>query len=121
ITAEALSKRLGQPVVVENRTGAGGAIGSDYVSKAKPDGYTLLYASSDAIAVGPALKPSLPYKVPQDFGWVGRTISFPFIIIVDKDVPYKTLAEMIVFGKANPKKLRYGSSGGGGAPPLTFD
>jgi tripartite-type tricarboxylate transporter receptor subunit TctC len=119
IMAEALSPRLGQPVVVENRPGATGTIGSDYVSKSPSDGYTLLWNSSDSMTIVPALKPSNPYKIPKDFTFLARVATTGNTFAISSHVPAKTLPEFIAYGKANPGKIRLGSTGIGGSSHMT--
>ncbi len=121
LTADYLTKRLGQTVFVENKPGAGSAIGCDIVAKAKPDGYTILWTASDGISLLPAVKQNLPYRVPEDFTFIAMVTDFTYIISVNSKLPIKTLSELIAYGKANPGKLRYGTAGVGGAPHLASE
>ena len=118
LTADYLSKRFGQQVFVDNKPGAGSAIGVDIVAKAKPDGYTILWTASDGISLLPAVKSQLPYRVPEDFTFIAMVTDFTYLVSVNSKLPIKTLAELIAYGKANPGKLRYGTAGVGGAPHL---
>jgi tripartite-type tricarboxylate transporter receptor subunit TctC len=121
LTAEYLTKKLGQTVFVENKPGAGSAIGCDIVAKAKPDGYTILWTASDGISLLPAVKQSLPYRVPEDFTFIAMVTDFTYLVSVNSKLPIKTLPELIAYGKANPGKLRYGTAGVGGAPHLATE
>ena len=112
VIAQKLGDHLGQPLVVENRPGAGGAIGSDQVAKAPADGYTLLLATSSTHAIGPSLNPKLPYQV-ADFTPIAHVGDAPSIVLVPNNSPAKTLAEWVAHAKANPGKLNYASSGNG--------
>lgn len=119
IVADAISKTLGQPVVVENRPGAGSAIAIDYVAKSAPDGYTLLQCNSDGVSALPAVKPSTSYR-PDSLAYISRLIENPVVLAINPALPMKTMAELIAYAKANPPgKLRSGTSGVGGIPDLT--
>jgi tripartite-type tricarboxylate transporter receptor subunit TctC len=119
VVAEALTSRLGQPVVVENRPGAGSMIAAEVVSKATPDGYTLMMGNSDGITVLPAVNPTVPYHAPEDFSYISRFIKSPVVLVSSPKLPVKSMAELIAYAKANPGKLKYGTSGVGGIPHLT--
>jgi tripartite-type tricarboxylate transporter receptor subunit TctC len=119
--AQALQTRLGQPLVPENRPGAGGVIGAEAVAKAKPDGYTLLWTSSDGISMAPVLKKSLPYRVPEDFEYVARVSDFAYIVTVNPSLAINSMADLIAHAKANPGKLRYGTSGVGSGPHMATE
>ncbi|HEY8610269.1 MAG TPA: tripartite tricarboxylate transporter substrate binding protein [Roseomonas sp.] len=113
ILAERLQARLGQPFTVENRAGAGGNVGSDYVAKAEPDGYTFLMQTISSGAINYTLYGErMPYK-PDDLADVGLLIRVPNVIFVNKDLPVRTLRELVAYAKANPNKLNIGSSGAG--------
>lgn len=114
IVADALSKSLNQGVVVENRPGAASQIGIDMVVRAKPDGYTLLWTSADGIAVLPAVKASLPYRIPDSLEFVSPFASYPLIVGVNSKLPVTDFKGLLAYAKANPGKLNYSSSGTGG-------
>jgi tripartite-type tricarboxylate transporter receptor subunit TctC len=118
IVAEALGGRLGQQVVVENRPGASGTIGTDYVAKALPDGYTLLWTSTDSMTAVPALRSKMPYKVPDDFSYIAKFAETGMSLVVSSKLPVTSVAELIAYAKANPGKVTYGTSGVGGSPHL---
>jgi tripartite-type tricarboxylate transporter receptor subunit TctC len=118
IVAQELSKGLNQQFYIENKAGAAGQVGTDLVAKSPPDGYTLLWTVTDGLSVLPAVKASVPYKVPDDFIFVASILQMPFAVSVNAKVPFKSMAELIAHAKANPGKLNYGSAGVGSAPHL---
>jgi tripartite-type tricarboxylate transporter receptor subunit TctC len=119
IIAQALSDRLGQPVVVENRGGAGGNIGADAVAKADPDGYTLLMATSSTFAANPNLYKTLPFDVQKDFAPITVTAFIPNLLVVNPSVPANNVADLIAYLKANPDKLNFASAGNGTSQHLS--
>src|SRR4051794_35326469 len=110
LIANQLSVQLGQPVVIDNRPGAGGLVGNEYAAKQPPDGYTLLLITG-AYPVQVAMLKSLPFDPLVDVAMVSMLTSYPFVISVRPDSPFRTLAELIAYAKANPGKLNYPSSG----------
>jgi tripartite-type tricarboxylate transporter receptor subunit TctC len=118
ITAAKMGDAWGQPVVVENRAGAAGSIGSDAVAKATPDGHTILMGTTSTHAVGPAINPKLPYNTLTDFTPVTLVATFPNVLVAHPDTA-KTLPELIALLKANPGKYAFGSSGAGSSTHLT--
>jgi tripartite-type tricarboxylate transporter receptor subunit TctC len=117
---EKLSVSLGQPVVVENRPGAGGTIGANLVAKAEPDGYTLLVHSSGH-TVNPALYSNLPYDTVQDFAGVTPLASLPNVLIVAPDAGFKSVQELVAAAKAKPGQLNYASAGTGSATHMNAE
>jgi len=107
-----LQKRIGQPVVVENKAGAGGTIGGDFVAKAPADGYTILMAAN-SIAINAVLAKNSPYDLLKDFTGIARVATIPIALVVAPDVPAKTVPELIAHLKASPGKLNYASAGPG--------
>jgi tripartite-type tricarboxylate transporter receptor subunit TctC len=116
-----LGEKLGQNVVVENRPGAGGTIGSAAVAQAAPDGYTILLATSSTHSIGPVINPKIPYDAQSDFTALGQVASSPNIVLVPQSSPAKTIREFIEFAKKNPGKLNYASSGNGTIVHLTTE
>jgi hypothetical protein len=108
-----LQTSLGQPVVVENHPGAGGTIGTDFVAKSAPDGYTILVATTANLSISPHLYPKIPYNALKDFTPVTLVANSPLILTISKNVPANNLKELIAYGKANPGKLNYASAGSG--------
>jgi tripartite-type tricarboxylate transporter receptor subunit TctC len=116
-----LTETLGQPFVVDNRSGAGGNIGTDAVAKSKPDGYTLLIGSNGPIAVNKALYDSLPFDPARDLAPVMLVVRAPQILAINPDLPVRDFKELVAYAKANPGKLSYGSVGSGSASHLTME
>jgi tripartite-type tricarboxylate transporter receptor subunit TctC len=111
--APGLGQLLGQQVIVDNRAGAGGTIGTDAVAKSAPDGYTLLMASSSIMTNGPAVYPKLPYDIVRDLAPVGRVAVVPLVIIVHPSLPAKSTKELIAVAKAQGEKLVFANAGVG--------
>jgi tripartite-type tricarboxylate transporter receptor subunit TctC len=114
-----LAESLGQPVVIENRPGAGAALGSEVVAKAPPDGYTLLITALPSIVTAPLTNPNVRYDPLRDFTHIAMIGSFPNALVVRADSPLHSVAELVAYAKANPGKLSYGSAGPGSAGHLT--
>jgi tripartite-type tricarboxylate transporter receptor subunit TctC len=119
--APKLQEALGQTVVVENKAGASGTIGMDFVAKSKPDGYTIAASQGGNMVVLPHTSKTIPYNPIKDFAPVALSTTNYLVVISNKDVPFKTVGEMIAWAKANPGKLTVGSNGEGGFPHLTFE
>ena len=116
--AQVLEVKLGKSVVVENRPGAGQQIGVGAVAKAEPDGYTLLMATSSAMAVNPTLYKKIAYDPVKDFQPIAMVAHLPFVLLVNPALPINSVTELIAYGKANPGKLSYGSGGIGASHHL---
>lgn len=119
IAAQALSDSFGKSFVVENRPGAGGAIAADTVAKAQPDGYTLLIAALPVMAVVPAIN-KVKFDSQKDFAPISNIATNPFVIVVNKDIPVKSLAEFVAYVKARQGQLSYGSAGVGSLNHLSM-
>jgi len=110
VIGQKLSESLGQPVIVENKPGAGAIVATEHVAKAAPDGYTLLVGASGAMAINPAVYAKLSYDPIRDFVPVSELGSFPLILVVNASSPIKSVAELVAYTKANPNKSNYSSS-----------
>jgi len=115
-----LGERLGQPVLVENRPGAGGSVGAEVAAKSAADGYTLVLVSS-SFAVNATLYPKLPYDALKDFAPVTLLASAPFLLVAHDSVPAGSVRELIALAKASPGKLNYGSGGSGSGPHIVAE
>jgi tripartite-type tricarboxylate transporter receptor subunit TctC len=118
LIAPGLQDALGQPVVVENKPGAGGTIGADQVAKSTPDGYTLLMGSNSTFSVAPSLYPKNPYNPLKDFAPVVSIASAPFVLVVSGASPSKDAAELVARAKSDPGKLTMSSAGTGSSNHL---
>jgi tripartite-type tricarboxylate transporter receptor subunit TctC len=119
LLSQYLQTRLGQPVVIENRPGAGGAIGARFVAAAAPDGYTLLVGNTSVLAVIPAVSASAGYDPARHFSAVARFSQSYQILVTHPQVAPKSVGELIAYAEANPGKLSYAHAGAGGLPHLT--
>jgi tripartite-type tricarboxylate transporter receptor subunit TctC len=119
--AQRVGQGLGQTVVVENKAGAGGTLGSAEVAKAAPDGYTILIATSSTHAIAPHLNPNLPYKVDTDFTPIAHVAYAPNVVLVPLSLPVANMQELIAYAKARPGQLNYASSGNGTIVHLTSE
>ena len=113
-----LSERLGQPVIMENKPGANGAIGSAFVARAAPDGYTLLFSHVGPITISPAVQKDMPYDSLRDFKPITQIVSAPTVLLVRPSLPIHNLKELVDYARANPGKLSYGSVGPGSTTHL---
>jgi tripartite-type tricarboxylate transporter receptor subunit TctC len=120
LVGQHLSVRIGQQIVIDNRPGASGIIGSEVVSRAAPDGYTLLMANV-SLVVNPFLYPKMPYDALKDFIPVTMINSAPMLLVVHPSVPAKSVSELIAYAKSYPAQLNYGSGGLGSTPYLAAE
>jgi tripartite-type tricarboxylate transporter receptor subunit TctC len=109
--SDKMSEALGQSIVIDNRGGAGGTVGTRAVSKSAPDGYTILLGYTGTLAIGPTLYGNVGYDPRKDFEAIGRIGTAPNTLVVHPSLPVHSVAELIAYGKANPGKLNYGSAG----------
>jgi len=121
IVAKRVSENIGQPIVIDNKGGAGSILGTDIVAKAEPDGYTLLLGQSGPISINPAIYKSLPYDPVKDFAPVSMTTAYPYILVVNADLPVKSLQELVALAKSKPGAMNYGSTGVGAANHLVAE
>jgi tripartite-type tricarboxylate transporter receptor subunit TctC len=115
---EPLSRALGQPIVIDNRPGAGSSIAAEHVAKSAPDGYTVLIASPSSILVNPLISPKAGFQPLKDLVAISKVSSSPLILAVNPGVGVGTVKELIAHAKKNPNKLNFASSGNGSAPHL---
>ena len=117
IIAQGLSAKLGQPVIVENKAGANGAIASDFVARAAPDGYTIMFGYIATHGINPALQ-KLKYDPVADFEPIGMVAASPTVLVANKDVPVKSAKELVDYLKAKPGTYSYATAGNGTAPHI---
>ena len=121
VLAKGLSERFGQPVVVDNRPGANGAIGSASVAKARPDGYTLVMGGINTHAMNDSLIKPRPYDSAKDFAPITLTALIPISFVVNPQLPVSSLQELVAMARSKPRQLSYGSSGAGGPQHLAME
>jgi tripartite-type tricarboxylate transporter receptor subunit TctC len=119
--AKGLSDNLGQPVIVETKSGAAGTIGADYVAKSTPDGYTLLYGVTGANTIAPALYSKLPYDAQKDLAPISIAFAGPNVLLVNNSVEVKSVQELIALAKAKPGQLSFASAGNGSMSHLNSE
>jgi tripartite-type tricarboxylate transporter receptor subunit TctC len=121
IPAQKLSELWGQPIVVDNRVGANGTIGTEAAAKAPADGHTLVLANDAGLATSPALYPRLPYDPARDFAPITLAASIPVVLVVNASFPASSVKELVSQAKANPGKIHYASGGNGSAQHLPME
>jgi tripartite-type tricarboxylate transporter receptor subunit TctC len=121
IVGSALAERLGQPVVNDNRVGAGGLIGIEFAAKARPDGYTIVIGSAGALACSPSLYRNLSFTPTRDFAPISLVAQTHWLLFVRASHPINTVKELVAYAKANPGKLNYGTAGVGSTPHLAAE
>jgi len=119
--AQALSNGLGQPVIVENRSGVGGVLGIDAVAKSLPDGYTLGFNNQGSVAMAPYALTKMPFNPNKDLALITTVVKVPEVVVVNPSLPVNSLAELIAYAKANPRKIAFGSAGAGGITHLACE
>jgi len=117
--APALARELGQTVVVENKPGAGGAMGGDMVAKAAPNGLLLFFAASPTMTISPHILKAMAFDTAKDVTPIAPLVSYTNVLVVNKDQPFKTVPELVAYAKANPGKVAYGSAGMGASNHLS--
>src|ERR1700761_4865596 len=113
IVGKSIGEAMGQPVVIENRGGAGGIIGAEIVKNAEPDGYTLLLGQSGPISINPGIYAKLSYDPEKDFVPISMTTAYPYVLVVNPSLGVKTVAELVALAKSKPGQLNYGTAGVG--------
>lgn len=121
VLAKRVGQALGQTIVVENRGGGGSIVGTEFVNKSEPDGYTLLLGQSGPISINPAVYKSLPYDPVKDFAPVSLTTTYPYLMVVSPALGVKTLREFVTLAKSKPGALNYGTTGVGAANHLVAE
>jgi tripartite-type tricarboxylate transporter receptor subunit TctC len=119
--ADRLTSALGQPVVIDNKPGAGTIVGTDFVAKATPDGYTVGLATFATLVSNPLLSANVPYRPESDFDGVGLLATSPMVLVVGPDLPTRDVKAFVEYAKANPGKINYGSSGAGSTVHLAAE
>jgi tripartite-type tricarboxylate transporter receptor subunit TctC len=119
VIADKMAQLLGQGIVVDNRPGAGGTVGTKFVAKSEPDGYTILLGYTGTLAIGPSLYKEVGYDPRKDFAPIGMIGNAPSALVVHPSFPAKSVAELIAYAKANPGKLNFGSAGVGSVNHIT--
>jgi tripartite-type tricarboxylate transporter receptor subunit TctC len=121
VVGNRLTEMWGQSVLVDNRTGAGGSIGADFVAKAAPDGYTLLLGNAGPMTINPGLQKKLPYDAQRDFAPVTQLTSSPLVLVVHPSLPVKSVPDLVRFAKSRPGQLVYASAGIGNLQHLSME
>ncbi len=121
MVAQRLADNLGQAVVVDNRTGAGGIVGTETGARAAPDGYTVLMGGTGTLALSPSLQKNLPYDPNKDFTPVTLLVTIPYVVVVHPSFKAANIKELIALAKAKPNEINYGSGGSGSAPHLAAE
>jgi tripartite-type tricarboxylate transporter receptor subunit TctC len=116
-----LTEALGQPVLIDNRAGAAGMIGTEIVSRAPSDGHTLLLGSNGPLGINPGLYAKLPYDAARDFTPVALVTVMPFLVVTHPSLPVKSVRDLVALAKARPEQLNYGSPGNGSSTHLAFE
>ena len=118
---QSMGQALGQSILIDNKPGAGTMIGGDLVAKAKADGYTVGTVDTSTVALAPHLYAKVPYKPEQDFAFIGGTTRFPFVLVVNPDVPARNLQELLALARKTPGGLKYATPGLGGPNHLGME
>lgn len=121
LMAERFTQSMGQSFIVENKPGAGGAVGTAQAKEAAPDGYTLVAAGSGPFGINPAIQKSLPYDPLKDFELIGNVVMTPQVLVVAADAPYKSVKDLVAAAKAKPGEIAYASLGNGSTSHLTME
>jgi len=121
LMADKLKSSLGQNVIIENKPGANAAIGADYVAKSDPDGHTLFFTTSGAVAINPNMRTDLPYDPVRDFAPVTRLVNLMEVLVVRADSPIKTAADLVALAKSRPEGIAMASTGVGSPPHLALE
>src|SRR6202012_5458984 len=111
VIANQIGKVTGHTIVVENRGGSASIVGTEFVNKSDPDGYTLLLGQSGPIAINPAVYKNLPYDPVKDFAPIALTTAYPYVLVVNANSPARTLQEFVALAKAKPGAMNFGSTG----------
>jgi tripartite-type tricarboxylate transporter receptor subunit TctC len=121
ILAKRIGKAIGQTIVIENRGGGGSIVGTEFVNKSEPDGYTLLLGQSGPISINPAVYKNLPYDPVKDFAPISITTTYPYVMVVNSALGVKTLEEFVTLARSRPGALNYGTAGVGAANHLVTE